>query len=114
MEFYRRWWGDPKRIREEDFDLFQDLDVLLGAIDDHMHSFCVPFVANSPDGDAKSYYFEREWRILGDVTFELNDVHRILLPKEWSEPLRERVPQYYGQITFTDSHARVDDVRTQM
>ena len=43
---------------------------------------------------------EREWRVLGDVGFELKDVHRIFLPPSYAERFREDLPGYTGQVTF--------------
>jgi hypothetical protein len=55
------------------------------------------------DGNPKNYYFEREWRSLYDVEFNLNDVQRVFIPAEMSKQFREDFPGYYGQITFTYS-----------
>lgn len=59
------------------------------------------FDHNLPEDDPNNFYFEREWRVLGNVNFKLTDVQRILLPKSYSKKFREDFPQYYGQLSFT-------------
>jgi hypothetical protein len=53
------------------------------------------------DNDPDNYYMEREWRILGNVPFAINDVRRIILPAAYAERLRSDVPSYNGQVTFS-------------
>ncbi|MCU1335911.1 MAG: hypothetical protein JWO19_1492 [Bryobacterales bacterium] len=93
----------PQRLNDDDFSMLFQLEVLLRAVDKHLVSFCVPFTADRPDDHNENYYFEREWRALGSINFELAEVHRILLPKSFAAALRDRVPGYVGQIHFTDA-----------
>lgn len=94
--------NDPQKLSDDDFNLLMQLEVLLRSVDKHFLSFCVPFTAACPDEHRDNYYFEREWRALGSITFTLRDVHRIFLPSQWANALREKVPEYCGQIHFTD------------
>lgn len=63
-------------------------------------SFFQFFDDTKPDEDPKNFYMEREWRILGNLEFELGDVWRVILPKSYATRLRKDVPDYTGQITF--------------
>ncbi len=54
------------------------------------------------EDDPENYYFEREWRVLGEVKFDIKDVRRVLLPEEYAKRFREDLPDYYGQITFLE------------
>ncbi|WDT79667.1 MAG: hypothetical protein MPW14_21460 [Candidatus Manganitrophus sp.] len=45
---------------------------------------------------------EREWRILGNLHFTLQDIRRIILPESYAPRLREELPKYIGQITFVE------------
>jgi hypothetical protein len=65
-------------------------------------SFCVPFDDAQEEEGEKNYYMEREWRTLGNVQFQLTDVHRIILPETYAVQLRADVPDYCGQVTFAD------------
>jgi len=68
----------------------------------HFLSFCVPFDSGKNDADQENYYMEREWRVIGDVKFALEDVCRVILPSPYARRLRDDVPDYAGQITFAD------------
>jgi hypothetical protein len=68
----------------------------------HFLSFCVPFDSQKDDTDEKNYYMEREWRVIGDVKFKLDEVRRVILPGRYVKRFREDVPGYFGQITFPE------------
>jgi hypothetical protein len=68
----------------------------------HFLSFCVPFDSAKDDTDQENYYMEREWRVIGDVRFSLDDVYRVILPRPYAQRLRDDVSDYVGQITFPD------------
>jgi hypothetical protein len=63
-------------------------------------SYLKAFDDSKPDGDPDNFYMEREWRVVGNVRFELSDVARIFLPATYGRQFRERCPKYFGQITF--------------
>lgn len=67
----------------------------------HIFSFMMFFDPTLPSDHPGNLYFEREWRILGNLDFSLNDVIRVFLPQEYSQKFRERVPQYVGQVSFS-------------
>jgi len=81
--------GDFKRL----FDLQRFLDF-------HILSFLKAFDDAKSQDDLENFYMEREWRMLGNLRFGLDDVYRIIVPKEYASRLREDVPKYVGQITF--------------
>ncbi len=68
----------------------------------HFLSFCVPFDSQKDDTDEKNFYMEREWRVIGDVRFRLDDVCRVILRSRYAKRFREDVPDYLGQITFPE------------
>lgn len=94
---------DPERRIPQDverdirtlFDLHTELSY-------QVLSFGKAFHAQKPLDDGENYYMEREWRILGNLQFTIGDVHRVWLPQAYSRDLRRDVPEYYGQVTFTD------------
>ncbi|MFH1613690.1 MAG: abortive infection system antitoxin AbiGi family protein [Planctomycetota bacterium] len=49
----------------------------------------------------ENFYFEREWRVLGDLKFELKDVRRVFLPEFYAKRFHKKLPDYCGQVTFT-------------
>lgn len=65
-------------------------------------SFLKFFDDTKSDTEEKNYYMEREWRIMDNLEFNLEDVFRVILPKSYSECFRRDMPNYIGQITFAD------------
>jgi hypothetical protein len=49
--------------------------------------------------DANNFYMEREWRVLGNVRFELGDVYRVILPERYAERFRQDLPDYSAHLT---------------
>lgn len=47
-----------------------------------------------------NYYFEREWRILGNLRFNIRDIRRIIIPETYAAKFRKDFPDYCGQLTF--------------
>lgn len=80
-------------------ELFTELDQFLM---EDMFSYIKPFDALKSDADEDNYYLEREWRIIGNLPFTLKDVTRILIPEKYGKKLQEALPDYYGQISFTE------------
>lgn len=68
----------------------------------HLFSYFKFFDHRKADDDPDNYYFEREWRIVGNLRFTLDDVKTVLIPSEFSRAFRERFPEYVGQVVFTD------------
>jgi abortive phage resistance protein AbiGi (putative antitoxin) len=66
----------------------------------HVLSFLKPFDALTTDADPENYYMEREWRVLRRLEFDIDDVYRIFLPREYARRFREDLPDYAGQLTF--------------
>jgi hypothetical protein len=68
----------------------------------HVFGFMKFFDPETTDTDPANYYMEREWRLPGVLSFELQDVSRIILPSSYAPRLRKEFPEYYGQLTFSD------------
>ena len=49
----------------------------------YVFSYVKFFDHTLPDEDENNYYFEREWRIIGNLKFELEDVCHIYMPREY-------------------------------
>jgi hypothetical protein len=58
---------------------------------------------SAADEDEANVYMEREWRVLGDVNFALADVHRVFMPERYAERFRADLPNYTGQLIFSDN-----------
>jgi hypothetical protein len=54
------------------------------------------------DDDPDNFYMEREWRVPEGFAFRLEDIARIIVPREFADQLRSEVPAYSGPITFSE------------
>jgi abortive phage resistance protein AbiGi (putative antitoxin) len=91
-------YTDYRRTNPGDFPIYLAyfLDILV-----------LPFIKyfddSTSDEDVTNVYMEREWRIIGDVEFALADVHRVFMPERYAERFRADLPNYIGQLTFSDN-----------
>jgi hypothetical protein len=56
------------------------------------------FTEGLPDDHDEHYYMEREWRLPEGLAFRLEDISRIILPRDYSEKFRDDVPDYAGRV----------------
>jgi len=80
----------------------QQLAQLKHFLDFYIFSFLKFFNHNLSDEHKENYYFEREWRVVGRIQFNMEDVRRVLIPKRYSRRFRDDCPNYCGQVTFID------------
>ena len=66
----------------------------------HVFAYMVSFDETNRDDYPHNYYMEREWRVLGNVQFSLEDVFIVILLEEFLRRFRADVPDYYRQVTF--------------
>lgn len=83
-------------------DQSAEFDELRLFYDHEFWSFIKLFDASKEDSHKENFYMEREWRILGRLDFSIDDVHRIILPESYARKLRQDIPEYCGQVTFSD------------
>jgi abortive phage resistance protein AbiGi (putative antitoxin) len=83
-------------------DEHRRLHELLMFLEFRLFSYVKCFDESLGDEDPANFYMEREWRVVGNVQFELNDVRRVLIPSVYAVRFRAEIPEYYGQITFAD------------
>lgn len=78
------------------FAHFLDFEVL---------AFLKFFEYPDPDEGPENHYMEREWRLLDELRFSLDDVRRVIVPEPYAARLRDDVPEFRGQVTFADGVA---------
>jgi hypothetical protein len=81
----------------------KDCSGVIGFINDMLCSLKF-FDPERTDEDKDNFYMEREWRSLFNIHFEIKHIERIIIPKSFAERFRNDVPDYFGQITFSDDH----------
>jgi hypothetical protein len=101
-----------RRVFEGNFELFEEYRrkmhdefplTLKFFLDMLVFAFIKYFDDSTSDEDEANVYMEREWRVLGDVNFALADVHRVFMPERYAERFRGDLPNYTGQLTFSDN-----------
>jgi hypothetical protein len=71
-------------------------------MDMHLLSHLKFFDPSVADWDKANFYMEREWRISGDVAFDLQDVRRVIVTEGYAEKFRRDFPKYWGEVTMAD------------
>lgn len=77
-------------------------NLLRSFLEFHIFSYLKFFDHELKEDEEKNYYFEREWRIVGNLKFKISDIKRIFIPENYTRLFRKDFPQYYGQLTFAD------------
>lgn len=70
--------------------------------DYHIFSYSKVFKHNKDEDDLDNYYMEREWRIVGSLEFEINNVKRIILPVGYAQKFYEKFPGYEGHMSTVE------------
>ena len=101
VEKYQRIVDALARLTEVSDELKEvELTEFIRFLDFQVFSYLKFFDHRLPDQHAENFYFEREWRIVGNLHFNLDDVERVILPQEYAKRFRLDCPDYYGQLTF--------------
>lgn len=71
-------------------------------LDSHVLSHLKFFDPSVADWHNANFYMEREWRISGDLAFDLRDVRRVILAAGYGERFRRDFPKYSGEVMMAD------------
>ena len=66
----------------------------------HIFSYIKFYDHTCADDHDDNYYLEREWRVVGNVNFSIEDIETIFMPKVFSKRFREDFPSYCSQFVF--------------
>lgn len=64
----------------------------------HFFSFVKFFDPKKAEDDPDNFYMEREWRGLGSIDFQVNDITRIVLPSGYIKRFFQDIPDYNSHI----------------
>lgn len=67
-------------------------------LDMHVLSHLKFFDPLVPDWHKDNFYMEREWRISGDLKFDLQNVRRVIISEGYGRRFRRDFPHYSGEI----------------
>jgi len=70
--------------------------LLIGVFD-----FIKCYDATLPENHLENYYMEREWRVPKNISFKLNDIERVIIPRKFADAFRKDIPEYNGQLNFS-------------
>ena len=102
IEQYISLISQIKKMIEKNEHMVNRLAMFDSFLMKQIFAYLKPFDASKTDADEENYYLEREWRIVGDVKFTLDDINRILIPEKYGKQLREVLPGYSGQVSFSE------------
>jgi Putative abortive phage resistance protein AbiGi, antitoxin len=60
------------------------------------------FTVGLAGDDPSNFYMEREWRVPEGFAFRLDDIARVIVPREFADQLRSDMPDYSGPITIAE------------
>jgi len=99
MELFRKLVMDASTTPGVSND-YHRLHQLLHFLEFRIFSY-IKFLDESLDDDnPENFYMEREWRVVGNLQFDLNDVQRVVIPSSYGGRLRSELPAFIGQLTF--------------
>ncbi|HNW80540.1 MAG TPA: abortive infection system antitoxin AbiGi family protein [Methanoregulaceae archaeon] len=64
----------------------------------NIFSHLKPWDDSLDESDPKNFYYEREWRTLNNVDFNLSDIEIICIPEEFKEKFSRDFPAYKGKV----------------
>jgi len=99
-EYFDRMMGEYNRITPGVPDEHKRLIELERFLDFYIFSYIKFYdhaYANNHDDNS---YLEREWRVVGNVNFSLDDIETIFLPKVFAKRFRTDFPSYSSQLLF--------------
>jgi hypothetical protein len=106
---FNRFWKYFNKIERSIKDLkpghrvlADDLRRLFTFLDLSLLSHLKFFDHRLPDDHPHNYYMEREWRTTQDVSFDLIDIQRIIIPTRFSRRFRNAFKTYDGEVFFAD------------
>jgi len=71
-------------------------------LDFHIFSYIKFFDHTCADDHTDNYYLEREWRVVGNVNFSIEDIETIFMPKAFARRFRADFPLYSAQLVLFD------------
>jgi hypothetical protein len=60
------------------------------------------FAVGLAEDDPDNFYMEREWRVPEGLAFGLDDIARIIMPRDFADQFRVDVSGYSGPITIAE------------
>lgn len=67
----------------------------------HWFSYLQFFNDSLPDEDEDNYYFEREWRTINNINFRIEDIRRVILPRDYAKRFRSDIPDYFAELILS-------------
>ena len=58
--------------------------------------------AGLAEDDPNNFYMEREWRVPEGLAFGMDEIARIIIPREFVDQFQADVPEYAGQVTVAE------------
>lgn len=93
--FFNYFLNETENEGEKMKDMIKDIENFLSY---HFFSYIKFFDHKLTDYDPNNFYFEREWRILGNLYFGVNDITTIFIPSNYKKQLRIDFPEFESKV----------------
>jgi hypothetical protein len=84
--------GPPGKKARDETKLLHDF------LTRYVFSLAKAFDGELPQEDPDNYYMEREWRVIGNVLFEISDVRIVFVPGAWVERFCADMPELRDRV----------------
>jgi hypothetical protein len=93
---YLNYINKNENPQEKNTDLADTWEILIFLI--NIFSYLKPWDDSLGEIDPRNFYFEREWRALNNINFNILDIKVICLPKSYKKVFYNDFPLYRGDI----------------
>ncbi|MDD2734452.1 MAG: abortive infection system antitoxin AbiGi family protein [Desulfuromonadaceae bacterium] len=84
----------------DDGDAIREANDIQRFLDFQIFSFIKFFDSSISEEHEDNFYMEREWRLVGELDFTINDIETIFMPRQYSRRFHDDCPEYTSQLYF--------------
>jgi Putative abortive phage resistance protein AbiGi, antitoxin len=83
-------------------DANESIDAVNSLVTRDFFSFLKAFDCDLPEDEITNYYMEREWRMIGHLSFLKSDLSSVFVQKDYEQRLISDRPNYQAKIRISD------------
>jgi len=100
----------PSRGTPEGHRVLGRFAALAGEFEELIFARTKFFTVGLSDDAHENYYMEREWRLPDGLSFRLENIARIILPRDYCQRFHGDVPDYNGEVLPVDLNIHDDRI----
>ena len=99
IQMFKKWIMEKRRTPgvPDEHKRLMELERFLNF---HIFSYIKFYDHTYADDHDDNYYLEREWRVVGNVNFTIEDIATIFMRQPFAKRFRADFPLYSGQVVF--------------